>query len=135
MNMQDALVPQELWESIEPLLPPVKPRNTRGRPPVSNRNCLAGIVYLLKTGCQWKYLPCRELDCGSPATVWRRLRDWSQAEVWARLHQKILIWCGALGEIEPRHVVIDSAAFRAFFGGRTPARAARIGPKKAANVM
>jgi hypothetical protein len=133
MNMQDALVPPELWESIEPLLPPLKPAHSRGRPPVPNRPCLVAIVYLLKTGCQWKYLPCKELACGSPATVWRRLHDWSAAEVWPRLHHKILLWCGALGELDPQHVVIDSAAFRAFFGGRTPGQAARIVRKTAAN--
>src|SRR5579884_837552 len=108
MKLQDAMVPPELWEAIEPLLPPLKQPHTRGRPPVPDRNCLAGIMYLLKTGCQWKYLPCRELECGSPATVWRRLDAWTKSEVWPRLHQKILEWCGALGEIDPRHVVIDS---------------------------
>jgi len=133
MNLQDAMVPQELWESIEPLLPPARPAHARGRPRVPDRNCLAGIVYLLKTGCQWKYLPCQELGCGSPATVWRRLRDWSEADVWPRLHQKILVWCGALGEVSPQHVIIDSASMRAFFGGRTPAPAARIARKTGVN--
>ena len=134
MNLQDAMVPEELWESIEPLLPPEKPPHTRGRPMVPNRNCLAGIVYLLRTGCQWKYLPCQELGCGSPATVWRRLEEWTQADVWPRLHEKILSWCGAIGEVDPQHVVIDAAAFRAFFGGRIPAPAAQTGRKTAVNA-
>jgi transposase len=135
MNLQDAMVPEELWESIEPLLPPEKLPGTRGRPPIANRNCLAGIMYLLKTGCQYRFLPCQELGCGSPATVWRRLDEWSTLEVWPKLHDRILQWCGALGELDPKHVVIDSASIRAFFGGRTPAQIPQIGRKKAANAM
>lgn len=134
MNLQDAMVPEELWEAIEPLLPPEKPRGTRGRPRVPNRACLAGIMYLLKTGCQYKYLPCQELGCGSPATVWRRLRDWTDLDVWPRLHAKILEWCGCLGELDPKHVMIDAATFRAFFGGPTPGRTPRIVRKTGANA-
>ena len=135
MNLQDAMVPEALGESIEALLPPGKPEHSRGRPRVPDRQCLAGVVYLLKTGCQWKYLPCKELGCGSPATVWRRLRDWSASDVWPRLHRKVLSWCGALGEVDPKHVLADSASFRAFLGGLTPGPAARIVRKKAANAM
>jgi transposase len=131
MNMQDALVPDELWELVEPLLPPPRPKKKLGRPLVPDRACLAGIVYLLKTGCQWKYLPVKELSCGSPATVWRRFDAWSKADVWARLHRKILDWCAAIGEVDARHVIIDAASMRAFFGGRTLGPIPLTGPKMA----
>ncbi len=132
MNMQDALVPDALWEAIEPLLPPPRPKKKSGRPRVPDRPCLAGILYVLRTGCQWRFLPCRELQCGSPVTAWRRLDAWTRAGVWGRLHQKIVDWNAALGEVDPRHVIIDSASIRAVFGGPIPDRIARIEPKKAA---
>lgn len=129
MNMQDALVPDVLWDLVKPLLPPPKLKKKPGRPTVPDRACLAGIVYLLKTGCQWKFLPVKELGCGSPATVWRRFNAWSKADVWSRLHQTLLEWCAGIGEVEPGHVIIDAASMRAFLGGRTLGPIPRTGPK------
>ncbi len=47
-------VPDDLWELIRPLLPPEKPAGTVGRPIVPYRTVLDGILYVLRTGCQWK---------------------------------------------------------------------------------
>src|SRR5579871_1139165 len=49
--MPGPLVPDELWETIQPLLPRHKAKpGKRGRPPVDDRACLTGIVFVLKTG-------------------------------------------------------------------------------------
>jgi transposase len=48
------IVPDDLWEEIKLLLPPEKPNKTIGRPVVPFRKVLNGIVYILRTGCQWK---------------------------------------------------------------------------------
>ena len=88
--MAKPLVPDELWEIIEPLLPPPKPRPKGGRPPVPNRKALAGILFVLKTGIGWEDLP-QEMGCGSGMTCWRRLRDWQEAGVWDQLHQGLLV--------------------------------------------
>lgn len=68
------LVPNKLWNEIEPLLPkhPASPKG--GRPPVSDRACLTGVVFVLKSGLPWNLLP-PEMGCGSGVTCWRRLRD------------------------------------------------------------
>jgi transposase len=50
-------MPDELWNEIRLILPPEKPDNTIGRPAVSFRNVLDGILYALRIGCQWKMLP------------------------------------------------------------------------------
>jgi putative transposase len=42
---------------IDDLLPNEKPRYTVGRPIISFRKVLDGILYVLRTGCQWKMLP------------------------------------------------------------------------------
>ena len=44
----------ELWDEILFILPPEKPNNTIRRPAVSFRKLLYGILYVLRTGCQWK---------------------------------------------------------------------------------
>jgi transposase len=70
-----------LWELIEPLLPAPVPRPRGGRPRLSDRTCLTGIVFVLRSGIPWQMLP-KELGCGSGMSCWRRLRDWQQAGVW-----------------------------------------------------
>jgi transposase len=67
----DALVPDQLWQAIQPLLP-TSPLRYGGRPRVDDRAALAGIVYQLRTGMPWRLLPTRQLGCGSPVTCWRR---------------------------------------------------------------
>src|SRR3982751_6511965 len=89
--MARPLLPDGLWERIEPLLPPPKPRRFRfpGRKPIDHRKALTGILFVLKTGIPWEYLP-RELGCGSGMTCWRRLHEWMLAGVWQRIHEAIL---------------------------------------------
>ncbi len=50
-------IPDDLWQLIEPILPPDKPPGTNGRSRVPNRSVLNGILYILRTGCQWKMVP------------------------------------------------------------------------------
>ena len=131
--MAFTLVTDELWNQIEPLLPPHRPRPKGGRSPVPDRACLTGIVYVLRTGMAWNMIPA-ELGCGSGVTCWRRLRDWTRAGVWPQLHQRLLEELGRQGQIDLSRAVIDSASVRALFGGATPGRTPRIGVKTAANV-
>lgn len=133
--MQGAsLVPDALWEQIEALLPaePTTPRV--GRPRVPNRDCLAGIIFVLKSGIAWNLLPS-EFGCGSGSTCWRRLRDWTEAGVWTEVHERLLNLLGRAGQIDWSRAVIDSASVRAVFGGTTQAQIPRIEPRRAANAM
>ncbi len=51
-------VTEAQWQLLIPLLPKRKWRKgSRGRPPVNLRNVFDGILYLTKTGCQWRMLP------------------------------------------------------------------------------
>ena len=73
--MATPLVPDGLWNLIEPLLPPLKTKLRGGRPCVPDRACFKGILFVLRSGIPWEMLP-KELGCGSGMTCWRRLRDW-----------------------------------------------------------
>lgn len=59
------LISDELWASIEPLLPPHPPPQGGNRW-LPDRPALCGIIYVLKTGMRWNDLPL-ELGCGSGA--------------------------------------------------------------------
>src|SRR5258708_34190959 len=60
-------VTETLWKAIAPLLPEHQPSPKGGRPPVSDRACLEGIIFVLKTGMPWQMLPPR-LGHGSGST-------------------------------------------------------------------
>jgi len=66
-------IPDDLWDEIKILLPPEKANNTIGRPIIPFRKVLDGIVYVLRTGCQWKMLP-KEYGSGS-TTCHRRFQQ------------------------------------------------------------
>lgn len=131
--MAKPLVTDELWELIKPHLPPEPPKPLGGRPRVSDRACLTGILFVLKTGMPWEYLP-QEMGCGSGMTCWRRLRDWQEAGVWQTIWQVLLNELGSAGEIDWSTSAIDSCSVRALFGGRRPAQTPRIGAKTAVSV-
>jgi transposase len=128
------LVSDELWNQIEPLLPPLPPRSPKGgRPRVEHRPALTGIVFVLKTGIPWQDLPT-EMGCGSGSTCWRRFADWTRLSVWSA-PRVLLATLGKAGAIHLERAVMDSASVRAVFGGRTPVPIRRIVRKQAVNAM
>ena len=111
--MAKQLVDDELWGVIKPLLPPPpKRRSTRGRPRLSDRAALTGILFVLRSGIPWEMLP-QEMGCGSGMTCWRRLRDWHRAGVWRELNQLLLSRLEQAGEIDWSRASIDSVSVRA----------------------
>lgn len=80
--MAKPILDESLWHLMEPVLPLPKARRQKypERKPISNRQALTGILFVLKTGIPWEYLP-QELGCGSGMTCWRRLRDWQLARL------------------------------------------------------
>ena len=123
--MSKPLVSDELWAVVEPLLPkePAKPKG--GRPRLSDRAALTGIVFVLKSGIPWEMLP-QELGCGSGMTCWRRVRDWQQAGVWERLHQELLGRLHEADKLDWSRAVLDSASVAAKKGASRPGRIQRI---------
>ena len=132
--MAKPLLPDELWRIIEPILPKQKYTPKGGRPAVSNRDALTGILFVLKTGIPWEYLP-REMGCGSGMTCWRRLRDWQKAGIWDKIHQVLLNKLRQSDQIDFSRVVVDSASVRAVFGGQKRARIQRIDGNWGRNII
>lgn len=137
--MAKPLLPDALWEIIQPLLPPPKPRRFRypGRKPIGDREALTGILFVLKTGIPWEDLPI-EMGCGCGMTCWRRLQYWHQEGVWFRLHQLLLEKLDDAGRLDWSRAAVDSSFARAFGGvegsGPNPTDRGRPGVKHHALV-
>jgi transposase len=60
----ESLLPDALWNLIEPLLPVPLLRPNGGRPRVPDRACLSGILFVLRSWIPRQMLP-KDLGCGS----------------------------------------------------------------------
>jgi len=78
-------ISDELWKKIEPLIP--KHSNTHrfggGRPRVPDRKAMDGILFVLRTGCQWNAL--NETGICSSSTAHLRFQEWTEAGVFLKL--------------------------------------------------
>ena len=101
------------WELIEPLLPEAKSGpGRRGRPPNDRRPILNGILYVVKTGCQWRWLP-REF--GPWQTVYGYFNRWSRTTVWQGIMEELNMQerCRQGRDPEPTAGCIDSQSVKA----------------------
>lgn len=64
-----------------------KHENTVGRPIVPFRKVMDGIMYILRTGCQWKTLP---REYGSGSTCHRRFQKWLRLDVFKNMWIRLL---------------------------------------------
>jgi transposase len=112
------LVPDDLWERVAPLLPPAPERRRRypGRLRVPDRAALAGVMYVLRTGVAWRDVPAETVGC-SGVTAWRRLRDWTEAGVWPRLHAVLLSELRRADLLDLDVCAVDGSHIRALKGG------------------
>jgi transposase len=99
------------WARLESLIPPAKPG---GRPRKTDmRAAINALLYLLRTGCPWRYLP------GDPfpprSTVYNIFRafqsDGVWEQIWAELHMALREASGR--EASPTAGIIDSQSLKA----------------------
>ncbi len=108
-------IPDDLWNEIKNILPAEKPDYTIGRPIIPYRKVFDGILYVLRTGCQWKMLP---KVYGSGSTCHRRYQEWIQLgifdKLWSRLLQKYDKKIGIKWDWQS----LDSISIKSPLGGR-----------------
>lgn len=131
MQADFAFIPDELWVRIEPWLPK-HPRDPRGgRKRIPDRVAMAGILYRLRTGCQWDAIP-REFGSGS--TCYRRFVEWQEAGVFHMMHVEMLLLYDEQRGIDWKWSSLDSAIVKAPKGGTSPGPTRPIAARAAQSV-
>ena len=110
-------IPDRLWDEIKSILPKDKPLKTVGRTIIPYRKVIDGIIYVLRTGCQWKILP-KEYWSGSACH--RRFQKWNSADIFKKVWIKLLKTYDYLIGIKWTWQSIDSISIKSPLGGRWP---------------
>ena len=109
-------VSDEFWAKVQPLVPedPHSPKG--GRPPTPHRTIFNGILYVLRSGCQWKMLP-REYGSGSAAH--EHFQKWTKAGIFAKLWRLCLLEYDCFKGIDWEWQSLDSVTVSAPVKGGT----------------
>jgi len=90
-------VPDHLWEQIRPILDEPEPRKALGRPRTDRRLILDGILFRLRTGCQWNHIPP---VYGSDTTLHRYFLRWTRSGIFDRVWDLLVQECADLRQIQ-----------------------------------
>ena len=107
-------IPNDLWELLRPVLPPEKAPGTVGRPSLPFRTVLDGILYVLRTGCQWKAVP---KEFGSGSTCHKRFQEWVASGFFRNGWRRLLGRYDDLRGIQWTWQAVDSKSVPAPLGG------------------
>ena len=123
-------IPDGLWEQIHPVILKMDPAKSTGRKRANPRRILDGIIFRLRSGCQWNRLP-REL--GDDSTIHRTFQRWVQLGVLERIWALLIEECGELGGVDWEWQAADCAMGKARFGRAPSAPIPRTGARPAAS--
>ena len=107
------------WQRIAPHLPVHPPSPKGGRPRADDRECLEGILWLLRSGARWQDIP---VDLPSGSTCWRRLQEWAGEDVLEQIQAVLIEELDELGRLDLDELLADATFIRAKKGGRTSAK-------------
>ena len=107
--------PDELWDNIVlPTLHELDPEPHTGRPRIKQREALDGIIYQMRSGCQWNHIP---KEFGNDASIHRTFQRWIARGVLERIWAKLVETCDELGAVDWVWQSADAALGKARFGG------------------
>jgi putative transposase len=107
-------IPDDVWPLIQRILDEHYPAKPKGHRRVDLRRVLNGVIFRLRTGCQWNQLPPQ---FGDDSTVHRYFQQWSQRGVLARIWAVLVEACDALGGVDWQWQAADAAMGKARMGG------------------
>lgn len=112
-------VPDDVWALVEPILNDCYPAKPKGHRRVDLRRVLNGIIFRLRTGCQWHQLP---KQLGDDSTVHRHFQQWGQRGIFAQIWAVWVEACDVLGGVNWQWQAADAAMGQARMGGELVGR-------------
>lgn len=109
-RMTKRVLTDEHWWRIAPNLPVHAPSLKGGRPRADDRECLEGILWLLRTGARWQDIP---VDLPSGSTCWRRLQEWAGEGILQEIQAVLIEELGELGKLDLEELLADATFIRA----------------------
>ena len=119
-------VPDVLWSEVKRVLDELDPPKKTGRPRVDGRRALNGIIYRLRTSCQWNHLPEK---FGSDSSVHRTFQRWLESGVFERVWALLVEKCDEIGAVQWEWQAVDGSMGKARSGGIILAPTRRTGAR------
>jgi putative transposase len=107
-------VNDELWDIIQNIVAELDPPAATGRPRTGQREALNGIIYVMRSGCQWNRLTER---FGDDSSVHRTMQRWIAKGVLERLWATLIENCDELGGVDWTWQSVDASMGKARMGG------------------
>ena len=125
-------IPDDLWERIEPVILQLDSPKPKGRKRVNQRMMLEGVIFRMRSSCQWNRLP-KELGDGS--TIHRTFQRWVERGVLEGVWAVLIEECRELDGVDWEWRSADCSMGKARFWGALldaiPRTGARLGARKA----
>lgn len=124
-------VPDDLWDMIEIWLQATDPPQRTGRPKANRRRVFNGIIYHLRTGCQWNHIP---REYGDDSTIHRYFQRWCGQGLFEQIWAVLIELCDELKAVHWDWQAADTMLGKARMGGNqigpNPTDRAKPGSKK-----
>jgi putative transposase len=124
--------PDDLWLIIDKVLDELDPPFKGHRERVNQRKALDGIIYQLRSGCQWDQLP---KHFGDDSSVHRTMQRWAERGVFDRIWASLIESCQELDGVDWQWQSADGAMSKARFGGIMWDAIPRIAENPAQNAV
>jgi putative transposase len=125
-------ISDQLWDRILPIFEEFWPKKATGRKLTNWRLALNGIIFRMRTGCQWDQLPKR---FGPKSTVHQWFQRWNKNGIMAKIMAALIADCEELDGVSWEWQSADGALAKARLGGiksaATPPTAVKMAPNAA----
>ena len=122
------IITDNMWNEIESVIP--RKTSLVGRPKIDPRKALDGIIYVLITGIQWRYMP---KEFGATSTIHGKFMKWSQKGIFEQIMKKAVSLHSNNCTSNKNWFALDTSHTKASFAnwsGKNPTDRAKRGVKK-----
>ena len=112
-------IPDYMWEEIKMIIPePIDNHPLKcHKPRIDDRIIMDGILFVLRTGCQWKALDSTKICKHSVAH--ERFQEWTKAKVFEKFWENGLLMYDETKGINWKWISLDGAMTKSPLGGES----------------